>query len=533
MLKQSDKVFFASISIDYLHLFINRQKYARNDKLGIYNQVKDILKRTKGKAELFDEYLASWSGVEKVSASVVTQWEGYLYKKLKPNFYAHMFRIKRVSNTRVDIYACVDGGCVLDKICSSTDSNVYKAIKNYCEFWEYANKWCLTNDVINPADLSLLSIKADFRAALMANLIPSISDVRVLSNNHEDYCLAYYDLDSGSLSAKTPAWDNFLVQMVSDECRYAYRAWIYSLYKGDNFGRQILWIHGVGESGKSVTANVIYADIKSLNSQIVTSLEAVDNMDKFSLSSYMDKRLVMAADTTDRGLVRNNLVKNLTGRDVASIREMGQGKKESIVYSKVMITSNKTPVVNTESPEEVSRMLLISLVPEKCVDAKNWWYNNNMGDWARCLKNELRDFIRQSKVYYDMFLNPNGQDLKHYDRHLETLELSRSYLRRDLPVWWKACIAETGNHADTIKLSDLSRDYERFLRGEMWIDRNTRFFIKSNTTTYLREIKVPLIELPNFNTVIVVGYKFIEDDPKDRATAKEVVEKQIKELSNV
>lgn len=531
-LKQSDRELFGSISIDYLHLFIRKQKYMRNDKLGIYNQLKEIFSRHKGKVALFDEYLADWGGVAKVTADVVGKWEGFLYKSLKPNFYAHMFRIIRISPTKVDIYACTDGGNVLDKLCSSTDNNVYQAIKFYCEFWEYANSWCLRNDVVNPADLPVTQIKADFRNTLMANLIPSIEGIEVLSNTMDKYCLAYYNLDSGDLTAATPAWDNFLRQMVSDECRHAYRAWIYSLFKGDNYGRQILWLHGVGESGKSVTSNVIYAYVKSLNSQIVTTLESVINMDKFSLSSYTNKRLIMAADTTDRALVRNNLVKNLTGRDVASIRDMGKGKKESMVYGKVLITSNKTPFVNTESPEEVSRMLLISLVAEKCVEAKNWWYNNNFGDWANCLKNELPDFIRQCKASYDAFLMPNGHDLKHYDKHLETLELSRSYLRRDLPVWWECCIEETGNNEDTIKLSELSRDYERFLRGEMWVDQNTRFFIKSYTTTYLREIKIHLVELPNFNTVIVVGYKFREPEPKNRVTAKEVVAEQIRKYSH-
>lgn len=533
MLKQSDKVFFAGISIDYIHLFIGKNKYIRNEKLGIYNQVKDVLKRYKGKAELFDEYLCYWGNVPKVNASLIMQWESFLFKSLKPNFYANMFMIKRISNIKIDIYVRVNGGNVLEKICSSDDNNVYRSIKSYCEFWDYGNKWCMTNDVINPSDLTTQDIKADFRSTLMANLIPMVDNVNVLSNKLDSYCLAYYDLLQGDLKAKTPAWDNFLRQMVSDECRHAYRAWIYSLYKGDNFGRQMLWIYGVGESGKSISSNVIYNHMKGLNSQIVTTLESVDNMDKFSLSSYIDKRLVMAADTTDRGLVRNTLVKNLTGRDVASIRQMGQAKKESMVYAKVLITSNKTPFVNTESPEEVSRMLLISLIPEKCVDAKNWWYNNNLGDWDVCLKNELPDFIRQSKASYDMFLMPNGHDFRHYDKHLEVLELSRSYLRRDLPVWWDSCVEKTDNPQDTIKLSDLSRDYERFLRGEMWVDANTRFFIKSNTTTYLREIKVPLMELPNFNTIIVVGYRFKEPDSKNRVTAKDVVAEQIRKLTNV
>lgn len=524
MLKQADLSYFGSIRIDLLHLFIRNQKYLRNDRLGVYNQVKEILSRVKGKAELFDEYLKEWAKVDKLSSSVVAKWEDSLYRDTKPNFYAAMFRVLKISANHFEIYARLDGGNTLEKLCSSKDGNIYKIIKNYCEFWTYANTWCLSNDVINPADIPIGNVKSDFRSSLMANLIPEVKDIKVLSNNSSEYCLSYYDLTQGSLAASTPAWDNFLRQMINDECRDTYRAWVYSLYCGDNYGRQVIWLHGPGESGKTAQANVLFDDIKSLNPEIVTSLETIDNTDKFSLSTYRLKRFALAADSTDRALVRHNLVKNLTGDDTVAIREMGKTKDYARVHCKIMVTSNKTPFVNIDSPEELSRLILISLVPNQCVDAKHHWYKNYAGmDWKSALKKELPDFIRQCEAPYLERLNPDGQNFKQYDGHIKVLETAKYFVARDLPVWWNACIISTGDKSDVIKLSELSRDYERFLRGEMWVDNTMRWIIKSSTLKFLRERQVEIVEMQNFNTIFLVGYRFIIQEPKERPTANKVI----------
>lgn len=527
-LKQADLVFFKSIKIDSLYLYIKPNKYLLNHELGIYNQTKEILGRIK-KSELLDTYIAEIYKVAKVNANAVMKWEESLFRESKPSFYAHMFRVKRINNTHVEVYARVLGSNVLDRVTDSKLSSMYKDIKSYCEFWEYANSWCLENDVINPADISISSVKSDFRAALLGGLIPCITDIKVLSNNPDEYCLAYYDLNSGSLENPTPAWDSFLSQMMNDECRATYRAWVYSVYVGDNFGRQILHVHGVGETGKSATANVIMKGLQSLNPHIVTALEAMNNADKFSLASYQQKRFALAADSTDRTLVRNNLVKNLTGDDTVAIREMNKAKDYAQVYCKIMVTSNKTPFVNTDSPEELSRLILISLVPDLCVKAKNDWYKNYAGvNWQKKLAQELPDFIRQSKRYYDERLKPDG-NLKDYDGHFSVLETSKYFVVRDLPVWFKSCIIQTDDPSDFIKLSELGRDYERFLRGEMWVDGAMRWAIKISVLKFLRSINANIMEMKHFNSIFLVGYRFKEEDKALRDTASQIIIEQLKE----
>lgn len=520
---------FSNIKMDYFNIFVRSHKLVRNRNLSPYNQLKSWF-RLKRLADEFDEYIRELNN-GKLDKAVVQEWESSLLRNMKPNFYAAMFRIKRISSTSLDIYALVGNGNQLHKICSSADA-FHKDIKRYCEFWDKAHEFCNEHDVINPADMSDAEVKSGFRDALMNKLIPEINRLEVLSNNPDSgYCLAYYDLDSGDTELPTPAWDSFLAQMVNDDCRNAFRAFVYSIFKGDNYGRQVLWLHGVGESGKSRATTAIYEFLQQINPSIVTSLEATIAMDKFSAGTYVGKRLAIAADTTDRSLVKNNLVKNLTGADIISNRGMGKAKEDARIYSKIIVTSNQLPFVNVESPEQKSRMLLISLVPEYCVDAKNKWHNMNLGDWESMLQQELPDFISQSKEAYYSFIKDDGHNLRDYDGHNEALDDTTYFVRRDLPKWWSECVEKTNDVNDTIQVKDLAYDYLRFLRGTIYV-KNGRYIALSFVTTFLRESQIPLHSLSNFAVLYITGYRFIKEDPEERQTAKEVISELMREATN-
>lgn len=531
-LKEADIVFFNDISVDYIYILFGKHRVQRNRKLSLFNQVKSHLKiKYKDKYPLFEVYIREKYNippVTRIPESICQEWENSLMRYMKPNFYGELFRIKQKNKTKLEIYALVDDN-VLEKICDSGTS-MYREIQEYCQFWTRANDFCLQHDISSPVDLPLKSIKEEFRTALLTDkIIKSVDDIQVLRNDHNGYCLAYYDLDSGDLSVPTLAWDSFLAQMVSDGCRELFRAWVYSVFKGDNFGRQVLWLHGVGESGKSVIINTIYERLQKLNPLIVTTLEQINNMDKFSMSTYVQKRFAMSADTKDRALVRNGLVKNLTGTDIASSRSMGKAKEDAKVHCKLMVTSNTTPFVNTDSPEEISRLLLISLVPEQCVVAKNAWFEREIGDWQNCLRDEIDDFIRQSKVCYDKLLKKDNHNLNAYDEHEDVLAGTAYHIKRDIPLWWESCVEKTDDPNDTLQTYDLAMDYIRFIKSELKTGFNIEWRIRSFMMTFIRESKIPVTELTNFNVLLIRGYKFIKRDPAKRMTAKELIVDMIRE----
>ena len=529
MISNVDKSYFESIRLDPMYLFIGNQKLVRNASLGSYNQVIANFKiKHKTKIDKFNEWLCVRIGRSlPINDDIIETWERDLARTSKPSFYTRFFRFKRVTSTKIELYAVVDHN-QLELICTSSTS-MAREVAEYCLFWDEANQFCQEHGISSPAEIGIRMAKEELSMAMNSKLIPEINDVSVLSNsyNGNGYCLAYYDLAIGNPLAATPAWDSFLFQMVNDSCRRAFMAWVYSVFKGDNFGRQVLWLHGIGASGKSCIANTIYKRLELLTPSIVTSLERVDDMDKFSGSSYINKRFALGADTVDRKLLKNNLIKNLTGKDVISSREMGKGKIPAKVYAKILVTSNQRPFVDADKVEEVSRVILISLVPEKCKEAYANWHKNDSGNWEQMLFDEIDDFIAKSKSAYDEFIGEDGHRIRDYDGFQEEINQSMYFLKRDMPIWWKYCLTYTGNQKDTIQLADLYVDYERFLSSVMKLTPQIKFMIKRFGTTFLREASIEVESASNFNVLFIRGYRFASKQVSDRVKASTIVDKEI------
>lgn len=521
-----DREFFNSIFLDNMHIYFGNVKVGRNRKLSVYNQILEYLKiKHKTRVDKLSTWLKEKYKVSVLTDDIKMSFENYLDSNMRPNFYAHMLKVKRKTPTKLSVYAVV-GDRVLEHI-SDSGAGMYTIIKDYCEFWDRANQFCLENSVMNPTELGQKQIQAEFRIAMQEKIVEEVKEIRTLGNDNKSWSLAYYDLNSGNLDAKTPAWDNFLSQMDTDSIRSCFRAWVYALFKGDNFGRQLLWMHGVGGTGKTVVANTLYKRLEQLNPSIVTSLEKMDDMDKFSASTYLDKRFVLGADLTDRKILRNGLVKNLTGNDVISSREMGKAKVAVKAYAKIMITSNVRPFVAVEKPEEVSRLLLISLVPELCKKAKLHWFDTHDEDWQVCLAEELDDFITQSKTAYDEFVLPDNHNLKPYDTFMDVLNEAKYYLKRDMPVWWEHCIEKTDNENDTLKVKVMAVDYQRFIEGEIKLSHYIKRMIQSFCMTFLREAMIPIHETDNFDVVYIRGYRFIHKSEEERVKAIHIIDDEL------
>jgi hypothetical protein len=79
-------------------------------------------------------------------------------------------------------------------------------------------------------------------------------NIMPISNSTNEYCFSYIPLEELRELHKnqnTPAWDNFLLQFRFEAERELFMAFVYSIFKANNFGRQILWLQGAGLSGKS------------------------------------------------------------------------------------------------------------------------------------------------------------------------------------------------------------------------------------------------------------------------------------------
>ena len=219
-------------------------------------------------------------------------------------------------------------------------------IIRYLKFSDVCNNICYTHDLTHPMDRPAREIALEIDKCVRYRLIPEISEIKVLSNSMDGFCLGYYPLNPSLVSQPTPAWDSFISSMPVDGTRECFMAWIYSIFKDDNFGRQMMWIHGKGESGKSQVCQALFKKMQMINPDIVTALEPLGLTDRFSSASYTKKRLTIAQDCTDRLIVRHQLVKNITGNDTTAVIKKGFDKKEDNIYSKLLVTSNYSPWVS-------------------------------------------------------------------------------------------------------------------------------------------------------------------------------------------
>lgn len=523
ILKSIDIDLFQNIHIDSVYLFIGNKKIPRSS-VGIYNQVADYMNyKMSSKLKLFLEWLKQEYNVDELDESIIKKWEEGLLLSVKKNLYGEAFRIRYKDNNKIEFYSLVDGN-LIEYLSNTDDAALYRILANYLLYTPKINDICNKLDLPHPADEGhgTMHIAKEIKLALRYNLIPRIDEYVVLSNDKKQYCLAYYNLKQGNPNAETPAWDNFLFQMESENMRECFMAWIYSVFDANNFGRQICWLQGMGDTGKSVVGNVIYKRIARLNQHVVGTLENYKYQDKFTMSSFVNKRFCLDADSQNYAIVRMGLIKNITGRDTVTIRGLNTLKTSTQIYSKILCTSNRKPYVNTNKAEELTRILYIPLNSKLCRDRYLYWFENHKNeDWQECLENEIDNFIARCKIHYDKLLNADGHNIKIYDGMIDELDDNLYALKRELPFWWNHCLVQTDKLEDIVTMEDLIADYMRYLSSyklSYFAKRDCRSFV----FTHVRILLVPMYKLKHSNEVYIRGYTFTDSNDKNRATTEKL-----------
>lgn len=523
---------FSSIYIDQIFIRIGKKKIEIT-RAGIFNQVCDYF-NSRRRLNKFLWWLAEEHDCDPlfpIPDVIKQEWETKLLESERTNIYSEILRVKRL-NVGFEFYALTGHGSELVYLCSTHDS--LKPIVDYLWYNEYVNKICTEKEIDHPLEKSITEIKADIHKNLRHKLIPLVENVAVLANSINKYCMGYYSLKRGDVNAPTPAWDNFIIALPDDGTKECFMAWIYSIFKEDNFGRQVLWLHGKGESGKSKVVQAIHKKMYEINPNIVTSLEPLQFMDRFSAASYVKKRLTIGQDIVDRYLVRNQLVKNITGNDNSSVIKKGQDKSDENIYSKVLVSSNVSPWVSIYKSEEISRMLYIHVDPELSIAARKKWDVDNMGDWGKCLIAETDDFIAKCEAPYHNTLDEDKQNIVPYPTMGDKL-FSTSFITDNLKLWWPECIrpckASSRQQTNVIYYDQLCKDYSRFL-GKRAANGKYERSIEASMLAFLVDNQITVHRLVDINkSLYILGFEFIEEILPKRATLDKLLSKKALEIS--
>jgi len=195
------------------------------------------------------------------------------------------------------------------------------------------------------------------RAAATCRVLPH--PPKAISNDKHVPCLCFFDLpgalDSEAASMPTPAWDEFLTRVDEPE---VFLAWVFSVYKEGDSGRQAMWLLGEGSDGKSVVTKAL---TKPLNGSSV-SLSFTESSNRFTASKVEGKRLVLIPDLKSKTFIATAFIHQLTGGDSLDIERKGEEGYEAECHSKVLICSNEEPRI-TADENQTSRLILIRVSP--------------------------------------------------------------------------------------------------------------------------------------------------------------------------
>ncbi len=239
----------------------------------------------------------------------------------------------------------------------------------------------------------------------------NVPNIVAISNSTYEYCFSYIPLEQIrelNKNNQTPAWDNFLLQFNLEMERELFMAFVYSIFKADNFGRQILWLQGAGLSGKSTVVNVIADELKRYGEHLVRTIAGKFSFDKYGFDGLDQARLSIVSDTKERALLSRPEILQITGNDYIHMQGKFKQAKTIKIFNKVIAVSNVSPFVSINKLHETSRMLYLRLDTELCKQRFNHWYKNGKGDWKSQLHQEFDKFLANCADYYYKYLAADG-----------------------------------------------------------------------------------------------------------------------------
>lgn len=240
-----------------------------------------------------------------------------------------------------------------------------------------------------------------------------ISDVENISNDPSIPNFAYYNLEHiQALPIRpTPTWDEFTSQFDHPEKIELFQAWLYSIFDASNTGRQWMWIQGNGLEGKS---QMYMAILRYMDKQFgkgrayFAATNSSHDSNRFFFAQAEGKRLCVFGDTREIGLLRNENFLKLSGHDTAVVEAKHKAAYSVRLYSKLLLVSNVFPQVNFASRAEVSRIIMMRLIPS----VVNNMVRHDAINFGNKLLSEIEYYLRKCKISYDKLRIPESHEFR-------------------------------------------------------------------------------------------------------------------------
>lgn len=199
-----------------------------------------------------------------------------------------------------------------------------------------------------------------------------------------------FDLSPGP----TPAWDEFTGRL--SDARL-FKAFVWTGFEKKNRGRQVLWVKGDGEDGKSTAMTVLREALGA--AATAASAAMFSSGSRFGLSALDGKRFAIVFDCKDTRLLMNEQLRNVTSGDEVIVEYKGQALETKRLNVKLVVCSNYLPDL-TGSRADVSRLILLTV--EKSL-------NRDDPSWEGRLREELPAFLASCKEAYEELCPHHGK----------------------------------------------------------------------------------------------------------------------------
>jgi len=209
---------------------------------------------------------------------------------------------------------------------------------------------------------------------------------------------AYKKMDISLLKdGPIPTWEEFLSRLDYPD---VFMAWIWSIFESNNNIRQLMWLRGAGNDGKSSVQKAIEGVI---GREYCYSMKEGDELKQWFQHNVYTKVLVNYADCKNMFLVHNSAIKQLTGGDTTSIEGKGENAFTGKIYSKLFVTSNVLPKINPELRAHTSRIIKLE-VSGLAEDKKD-------AGFEKRLQAEIYPFLFQCRKAYEKYASPGHDKL--------------------------------------------------------------------------------------------------------------------------
>lgn len=256
---------------------------------------------------------------------------------------------------------------------------------------------------------------------------------KLYSNDFNEPALYHISLDELAKPGPHPTWDKYLLRFRADE-RSVIRAFVWSIYKDDNTGRQMLYIYDPdGFSGKSVFEKAIAS---GLGDSLVAALQKDSLNNQFSMAKIWNKRLVVIDDNKNPNLIRSEKVHIVLGSGLADVESKGKNSFMYKMQCKLIASGNTKLTIDPNANHERTRVIIVEphvtddMLKEFAVCDKDGNVKRNrygrvqlLGDasFEKNLISEFGAFLESCKADYER-LCPNDSSIIISEQMEESLD---------------------------------------------------------------------------------------------------------------